>query len=110
MEKENLASVGGKLKAERIGATLGSGALRDRLKDLPGWEVTSDGKALARTYEFPTFRAAVAFVHFVAEVAEAQGHHPEIEIQRKRVTLKLATREASGVTEQDVELARRIAG
>lgn len=72
-----------------------------------GWsEVES---ALEREFTFPDFRRAIAFVVAVAELAEAEDHHPDIEIRFKRVTLRWSTHSAGGVTERDRELAARSA-
>lgn len=72
-----------------------------------GWAEV-DG-ALERTFELDTFPAAIAFVNRVAELAEAENHHPDIRIDYRRVTLRWWTHTAGGVTERDVELARKSA-
>jgi 4a-hydroxytetrahydrobiopterin dehydratase len=72
-----------------------------------GWAEV-DG-ALQRTFEFETFPGAIAFVNRVAELAEAENHHPEIRIDYRRVTLRWWTHTAGAVTERDVALAERSA-
>jgi 4a-hydroxytetrahydrobiopterin dehydratase len=67
-----------------------SDRVQERTIKLPGWHRTPDGGALTRAFELPTARAAAAFVAYVAELAEAASHHPEIEIRERRVTLTLA--------------------
>jgi 4a-hydroxytetrahydrobiopterin dehydratase len=64
-------------------------------------------RALERTFELPTFPDAIAFVNRVAELAEAENHHPDIRIDYRKVTLRWWTHTAGGVTERDVELARK---
>jgi 4a-hydroxytetrahydrobiopterin dehydratase len=81
-----------------------------RLESLPGWSAAARGQAIARTYEFPSFRAALAFVAFVGEIAEARNHHPSIDVRYDKVTLTLSTHDAGGVTASDVELARLVDG
>jgi pterin-4a-carbinolamine dehydratase len=66
-----------------------SDRVQERKIELPGWRPTRDGAALTRTFDLPTFRAAVAFVAYVAELAEAADHHPAISIRGRRVTLTL---------------------
>lgn len=61
--------------------------------------------ALERAFELPTFADAIAFVNRVAELAEAEDHHPEIRIDYRRVTLRWWTHTAGGVTDRDRELA-----
>jgi 4a-hydroxytetrahydrobiopterin dehydratase len=70
-----------------------------------GW--IEQGGALERTFELPSFVEAVAFVNRVAELAEQEGHHPDIEISYKKVTLRWTTHSAGGITDRDYELARR---
>ena len=76
--------------------------------ELNGWEADADVPSIARDYRFPTFPAAVRFVDFVAELAEAANHHPDIDIRYNRVRLTLSTHSAGGVTEKDFALARAI--
>jgi 4a-hydroxytetrahydrobiopterin dehydratase len=61
--------------------------------------------ALVREVEFGDFREAIAFVNRLADLAEAEDHHPDIEIHYKRVTVRWWTHTADGVTDRDRELA-----
>jgi 4a-hydroxytetrahydrobiopterin dehydratase len=81
-------------------------ALAAAIARLPGW--TRVGHAIVRTYSFADFRAALAFVNRVAELAERQNHHPDIEIHYNQVRLTLWSHDAGGVTERDLELAAAI--
>ncbi|QHN03253.1 4a-hydroxytetrahydrobiopterin dehydratase [Granulicella sp. WH15] len=72
----------------------------------PEWRL-GDGKLL-REWVFPDFVAAMAFVQRVAELAEAAGHHPDIDIRYNRVGLGLVTHDADGITQRDVEMARKL--
>jgi 4a-hydroxytetrahydrobiopterin dehydratase len=74
---------------------------------VPGWDEV-DG-ALQREFELPSFAEAIAFVNRVANLAEAENHHPDISVSYKRVTLRWTTHSAGGVTERDRELAARSA-
>jgi 4a-hydroxytetrahydrobiopterin dehydratase len=73
-----------------------------------GWSEV-DG-ALSREFSFGGFGEAIAFVGRVAELAEAEDHHPDIDIRFKRVTLRWTTHSAGGITDRDRELAVRSAG
>lgn len=73
----------------------------------PDW-IEVDG-ALQREFELPSFGEAIGFVNRVAELAEAEDHHPDISISYKRVTLRWTTHSAGGITERDRELAARSA-
>lgn len=81
-------------------------AIQDALEVLDGWQ--RDGDAIHRSYKFPSFRIALAFVQFVGELAEAADHHPDIDIRYNRVTLTLSTHSAGGLTVKDFKLAGQI--
>ena len=77
------------------------------LDALPGWE--RDGDALACDVECGDFKDAIGFVNRVADLAEAQNHHPDILVHGyKHVRLTLSTHSEGGITENDVALARAI--
>jgi 4a-hydroxytetrahydrobiopterin dehydratase len=76
--------------------------------DPDGW--TEVDGALERTFTFGDFAGALAFVGRVAELAEAENHHPDIAIHYNRVTLRWWTHSAGGITDRDRELAERSAG
>lgn len=63
-----------------------------------------DGK-LMREYTFADFKQAMEFVNHVAGMAEAAGHHPDIEIKYNKVKLSLVTHDAGGITARDAALA-----
>lgn len=70
-----------------------------------GW--SEEGGALVRELEFPSFPEAIAFVDRLAELAEAENHHPDVDIRYRRVTVRWSTHSAGGVTERDVAMAER---
>jgi 4a-hydroxytetrahydrobiopterin dehydratase len=74
---------------------------------LPQWRVV-DGHHLHRTYEFPDFKSALARVNEIGEVAEAEGHHPNISFTWGRVTVEIFTHSIDGLTESDFVLAAKI--
>ena len=75
--------------------------------EVPDWE--RDGnRALRREFEFSNFRDAFGFVARVALVAEAEGHHPDIELGWGRAAFELTTHAASGLTRNDFVLAAKI--
>jgi 4a-hydroxytetrahydrobiopterin dehydratase len=83
--------------------TLSQEQVTAALADLDGWEL-EDG-ALVRTFRFADFVHAVDFVEQLAEVAEAHRHHPDIDIRYNKVTLRLTSHDAGGLTDRDVKLA-----
>jgi 4a-hydroxytetrahydrobiopterin dehydratase len=76
------------------------------LAGLSGWTGGPDG--ISRTVEAPSFPAAIRLVADVAQAAEDANHHPDIDIRWRKVTFRLSTHSAGGVTELDTALARRI--
>ena len=77
-------------------------------RSIDSWQV--EGGELVRNFSFHDFNAALAFVNQVGDLAEAAGHHPDIDIRYNRVRLALVTHDAGGLTAKDFELARRING
>lgn len=77
--------------------------IHSRLVTIPDWQVESG--ELVRTYLFKDFRASLAFVNRVGEVAENAGHHPDIDIRYNKVRLALVTHDAGGITGKDFDLA-----
>jgi len=69
----------------------------------PDWR--HEGGMLRRTYEAPSFLAGIELVRRVADVAEAQDHHPDIDIRWRKVSLALSTHDAGGLTFRDPKLA-----
>ena len=76
------------------------------LAELGEWGFT--GEALTRTFRFSDFVHAVDFVEALAELAEEQTHHPDIDIRYNKVTLRVSSHDAKGVTARDVRLAQAI--
>ena len=76
------------------------------LPGLPEW--SGDGDGIRRTVELPTFRDAVDAIVRIADVAEEMDHHPDVDLRWRTLHLTLVSHSAGGVTELDLELARRI--
>jgi 4a-hydroxytetrahydrobiopterin dehydratase len=76
------------------------------LAEVPGWDLAD--QTLSRTFRFKDFKAAMAFVNQVAELAEAEGHHPDIHISWNRVRLELTTHAIKGLSENDFILAAKV--
>ena len=77
----------------------------DALDALPDWDYDEARDAISRSFTFPDFSAAFAFMTRVALLAEKQDHHPEWSNVYNRVNVTLATHDAGGVTDKDVALA-----
>lgn len=68
-----------------------------------GW--SGDRAGITRTYEFPTFHRAVAFIVQAGMIADVADHHPDMTITYSRVRVDLSTHSAGGVTTKDFALA-----
>ena len=80
--------------------------IKDWMKKLPEWDL--EKKYIERTFEFDDFTDAIDFVNAVAEVAEEEEHHPDIDIRFNKVRLVLTTHSKGGLTDLDFGLAERI--
>ena len=79
-----------------------------RLNALPDWQI--ERGELVKTFAFKDFLASLNFVNRVGELAEAAGHHPDIDIRYNRVRLALVTHDAGGLTARDFDLAHKAEG
>jgi 4a-hydroxytetrahydrobiopterin dehydratase len=76
------------------------------LRGLPHWSGDADG--LRRSVELASFQDAVAAITSIADVAEELDHHPDIDLRWRTLHLALVSHSAGGVTDLDLQLARRI--
>lgn len=78
--------------------------------NVPEWKViTVDGvRRLERTFEYKDFLEAMRFVNKVADVAEGEGHHPDLHIHWNRVRVEIWTHKIGGLHENDFILAAKI--
>jgi 4a-hydroxytetrahydrobiopterin dehydratase len=87
-------------------AKLTEAEIAEQMKALSGWKYA--GGEITRSFEFPDFAAAFAFVTQVALKAEASAHHPDIDIRYNKVRLGLVSHDAGGVTSRDVKFAAAV--
>ena len=78
------------------------------LATVPGWTHQTQPPCLARDWQFTDFVQAFGFVTQVALLAQAMDHHPDWSQSYNQVSMRLHSHDAGGVTQRDVELARRI--
>jgi len=82
-------------------------ALTDLGKQLPkGWAIV-DEHHLEKSFEFDDFQQALDFTNRVGEVAESEGHHPDVYLAWGKVELKVWTHKAGGLTENDFIFAAK---
>jgi len=76
------------------------------LGSVSGWQLAGD--KIRRHFRFADFRAAMAFVDAMADLAEAEGHHPDFCVHYATVNVEIWTHAAGGLTENDFILAAKI--
>jgi 4a-hydroxytetrahydrobiopterin dehydratase len=87
-------------------AKLTADQIKAALVKVPSWQ--RDGPAIRRTFTHADFNASIKFVNAVAKAANAADHHPDIEIQWDKVTLRLTSHDSGGLTERDFDLAAKL--
>ena len=84
--------------------------LKAALKRLPDWQIANGREAIMRKYQFVDFDAAFTFMTRTALLAAKTDHHPEWFNVYNKVDVTLATHDAGGVTQKDIDLATAMDG
>ena len=87
--------------------TLGEGEVSSLCARVPGWEVV-EGHHLRRRYSFRNFRDVLRFVNRIGELAEEQGHHPDIGFGWGYAEVRVWTHAINGLSENDFVLAAKV--
>ena len=83
--------------------------VREQLSKIPGWFITHDGQRIRKEWTVKNFLVALDFFHRVGELAEADGHHPDLHVEGYRnVWIELWTHAIGGLSENDFILAAKI--
>ncbi|MDB5408302.1 MAG: transcriptional coactivator/pterin dehydratase [Rhodospirillales bacterium] len=86
--------------------------LRDEAESLHAqaldWQLVDDAHRIERTFRFRNFREALSFVQQAGELAEAEGHHPDISFGWGYATVSLRTKKIKGLHENDFIMAAKI--
>jgi len=72
------------------------------------WEVSENSKLISKQFKLKDFRDAIEFVNKIAEIAEKQGHHPNISVYYNKVKIMLTTRAIKGLSMNDFIIASKI--
>ncbi|MEO8190042.1 MAG: 4a-hydroxytetrahydrobiopterin dehydratase [Acidobacteriota bacterium] len=81
---------------------------REFLEQTPEWTLEENASRVVRRFEFENFKSALEFVNRVGDLAEQEGHHPDIAIHWNKVELVLWTHAIGGLHENDFILAAKI--
>jgi 4a-hydroxytetrahydrobiopterin dehydratase len=87
-------------------ARVSEGEIQSALATLTGWARVGD--EIVKTYDCASFAAAISFVVHIGFLAEHANHHPDLNIRYRKVQVALTTHDSGGLTDKDLELARRI--
>ena len=77
------------------------------LSSLTGWTLSDDGKSIRKEYKFKNFKEVIAFFNKIAQVSEAENHHPDLMIGYSRVRAELSTHAIGGLSENDFIVAAK---
>jgi 4a-hydroxytetrahydrobiopterin dehydratase len=88
-------------------ARLNDEEIEQGLAELDGWE--RNGEAIERTFQLDDFKGSVDFVNRLTPEAEGMNHHPDLAISWNKVTVTITSHSEGGLTQNDFELAKRIA-
>jgi 4a-hydroxytetrahydrobiopterin dehydratase len=89
--------------------SLGPDEVRALSAQVPSWRVSHQGTArLEKRFSFPDFLAAIAFVNRMAQLAEAEGHHPDFCVHYAHVDVSIWTHAVGGLSENDFILAAKL--
>lgn len=80
--------------------------LRQRLGNLPGWELV--GNEIVKTYNFADYYETIAFVNAVAYISHRADHHPDLEVSYNRCKVSFSTHSLGGVSEADLACAQKV--
>ncbi len=82
---------------------------REQLEKLDGWKLVHEGQRIRKEWTVKHFMAGLDFFNRCAEVAESDGHHPDLHIEGyRRVAVELWTHAIGGLSENDFILAAKI--
>ena len=80
-----------------------------QLEQIPGWYLTHDGQRIRKDWTVKNFMAGLQFFNEVAQIAESDGHHPDLHIEGYRnVSIEIWTHAIGGLSENDFILAAKI--
>ena len=91
-------------------SALSAAQVNEQLASMEGWALADSGAspAIRKTYRFANFYETMAFVNALALIAHQQDHHPDLEVGYNRCQVSLNTHDVGGISETDIDCARRI--
>ena len=81
---------------------------RERLQNLPGWELNLTASEIAKTYTFKNYHETMAFVNATAWISHHEDHHPDLEVGYNRCRVTYSTHSVGGLSENDFICAAKV--
>lgn len=78
------------------------------MKDVPSWQLSEDTEEISRVFTFKNWKQAIEFTNVISEIAESEGHHPDIDLKWGHVGVSLSTHAIKGLSVNDFILAAKI--
>lgn len=78
------------------------------MRELTGWTLAHDAKSISKEYKCKDFMEAMHYAGNIAQLAEVEGHHPDLHISWGRVNVELSTHTIGGLSENDFIIAAKI--
>ncbi|HEX9191161.1 MAG TPA: 4a-hydroxytetrahydrobiopterin dehydratase [Candidatus Deferrimicrobiaceae bacterium] len=88
--------------------TLGEEEANRLISGIPGWILEEGAGAIRREFRFRNFTEAMAFARQVGEIAEAEGHHPDLSVGWGYCTVRFRTHSIRGLHENDFIMAAKV--
>jgi 4a-hydroxytetrahydrobiopterin dehydratase len=93
---------------EGLDAAMGEGEAQELLDELPDWVLSDDARRISQEFSFRDFKDAMLFTNAVGWMAEAQGHHPDMELGWGRVRVTWTTHALGGLSRNDFICAAKV--
>lgn len=78
------------------------------LKQLKEWRLSGDARWISKEFKCSDFAGAIAFTNKIADIAESEGHHPDLQISWGKVVIELTTHAIKGLSQNDFIIAAKI--
>ena len=78
------------------------------LKQIKDWTLSGDARWISKEFKFKDFKEAMGFTNKISDIAESEGHHPDLQISWGKVVVELTTHAIHGLSENDFILAAKI--
>jgi len=78
------------------------------MRQLNAWHLSGDARWISKEFTFKDFKEAIAFTNKVADIAEAQGHHPDLQVRWGKVVIELTTHAIKGLSQNDFIIAAKV--